>query len=205
MNLQSGEESVLKDIDYIKLIQIYGDKQIVNWTLLDSNFQKHTHDYDSSVLFEKLMTELEDEFGNFCYLQIDGINIHLDNNFYDFQIIIKYYFGEKFNEFNEVDCSGGKCRRYFPRCRERHCSSCYGDFNYLYTSKKLELCFIEIKCTNSIILTRNYGLNDDYSDSDSDNNNETIKIIFDGTDSCYLSSLNLNNNNIYKINLFIKK
>jgi hypothetical protein len=100
-------------IDYIKLIKNHGNKQKVNWKLLNDHFE-------------------EDELGKFCYLQIDGNNINLNNNFYNFQIIIKYYYEDKMDEINYVNCRGFKCRRIFPKCRERYCEGCFGNISEMF-------------------------------------------------------------------------
>ena len=109
---------------------------------------------------------------------------------------------------NYVECRGNKCRNEFPNCRERYCTSCFGDLCDLNTSQLIELCLTEVEYSSDIILDRNYGYHDDYtnynSDSDSDHE-EFINLLFNSSIYCYLSTLCLYNENIIKINYFTER
>ena len=194
------ELTVIIQIDYIKLLKMYGENQLCDWMLL--NVKLKEDDYDSITVQEfQNIDELEDEFGHFCYLQIDSEKINLDNTFYNFQIIIKYYYDDEIDKINIVDCKGNKCRKYLDKCKERYCESCHGELNDLYISQLLELCFSEVEYNNEDILSKNYRYHDD-CDSDDDVDERYIKLLFDPEYECYLSSLCLTDRNVIKINYF---
>ena len=64
------ELTIIIQIDYIKLLKIYGNNQLCKWTLLNVNLKEVE---DEEITYQELeyIDELNDESGSFCYLLIE--------------------------------------------------------------------------------------------------------------------------------------
>ena len=141
-------------------------------------------------------------------------NIIIDDNKYYIDLDIRYFL--KVESPNEVNCHGHKCRRQYPRCKERYCESCWNEWTKMSIEEYLELTFQKVIVKGDKTLL-NYDVpwlsdyDDDHNDSDSDDDSEfDIIEILDGSSQCKLSSLKLfdstddNCSTILKVNKIYK-